>query len=151
MLGSLVSFGLKANDATNTTEFESNPSQPNIQLQNDKDSLLIKGVYDKFVFAIDTDGKDNPADYFTANALKKLQDEYEFDCEDESCYAYYALRTTEQDANPDAEDVSKICNIESTGDGWYVVTYLDMGWSGMTRIKIVDGIIDDYHRCVSDL
>ncbi len=31
-------------------------------------------------------------------------------------------------------------------DDWYVVFYSDMGWSGKTRIKIVDGKIDDYQR-----
>lgn len=61
------------------------------------------------------------------------------------------MRTREQDSKPDSEDVSQICNIESIGDGWYVVSYLDMGWSGMTRVKVVDGKIDDYERCVSDL
>ena len=115
------------------------------------DNDLINRVYNKFVFAFDTDGNDNPEDYFTANALKKLQQDYDFDCEQGPCYAYYALRTGEQDSKPDSEDVSQICDIEPIGDGWYMVSYLDMGWSGMTRLKIVDEKIDDYERCVSDL
>lgn len=115
------------------------------------DNELINYIYDKFVFAIDTDANDNPEDYFTSNALKKLRQDYDFDCEDGPCYAYYALRTREQDAKPDSEDVSQIRKIESVGDGWYVVSYLDMGWSGKTRVKMVDGKIDDYERCVSDL
>ena len=120
-------------------------------VENSADSVLINRVYDKFVFAIDAEGNDNPTDYFTTNALKKLQHDYEFDCDRGPCYAYYALRTQEQDSKPNSEDVSNIRRIESIGDGWYVVSYLDMGWSGMTRIKIVDGKIDDYERCVSDL
>jgi hypothetical protein len=116
------------------------------QLQNDEEISLITSVYGKFVFATDTSGDNNPADYFTSRALKKLQDDYDFDCEEGSCYAYYALRTEKQDSKPGAEDVSYIYSIDPIGDGWYAVSYLDMGWSGMTRIKIVDGKVDDY-RC----
>ncbi len=147
----LVSCERKNNADTNVAQSEPSVLQDEQLVKNNKDTEVINNVYNKFVFAIETDGNDNPTDYFTANALKKLQDEYEFDCEDGSCYAYYALRTNEQDAKPDAEDVSHICNIEPIGDGWYVVSYLDMGWSGMTRVKTVDGKIDDYQRCVSDL
>lgn len=150
MLASLVSCGSKTSADTNVTESESNLSQTAQPLQTDTDSLLISSVYEKFVFA-GSEGNDNPADYFTSNALKKLQDDYEFDCEDGPCYAFYALRTEEQDSKPGVEDVSQICSIESVGDGYYIVSYLDMGWSGMTRVKVVDGKIDDYQRCVSDL
>ena len=107
---------------------------------------LITAVYDKFVFAIDSDGINTPEEYFTANALKKLQEDYEFDCEDGPCYAYYALRTEAQDSKPGAEDVSQIYSIEPAENGWYVVSYSDMGWNGKTRIKIVDGKIDAYER-----
>ena len=150
MLASLVSCGSKTSADANVTESESNMSQIDQQLQTENDSLLISSVYEKFVF-VGSEGNNNPADYFTSNALKKLQDDYEFDCEDGPCYAFYALRTEEQDSKPGVEDVSQICSIESVGDGYYIVSYLDMGWSGMTRVKIVDGKIDDYQRCVADL
>ena len=112
---------------------------------------LINTVYDKFVFATDSTGEVNPEDYFTAAALQKLQDDYEFDCEDGPCYAYYALRTAEQDSKPGTDGQSKVYSIVPSDDGWYIVSYSDMGWSGMTRIKFADGKIDDYLRCVSDL
>ena len=116
-------------------------------------SELIKTVYSKFVFAIDADSEvyAHPERYFTANALKKLKDSYEFDCEDNNCYAYYELRTQEQDSKPGTSGESVITDIESIGDNWYVVKYSDMGWSGMTQIKIVDGKIDDFTRCVENL
>lgn len=115
---------------------------------NDGDADLIKSIYRKFVFAIDNDGSDigNPEKYFTAKALKKLKDNYMFDCNEEPCYAYYALRTEAQDSKPDSTGTSQITGIEPTGDGWYIVSYLDMGWPGKTRIRIVDGKIDDYER-----
>ena len=116
-------------------------------------SDLIKTVYAKFVFAIDADPEVyvHPECYFTANALKKLKDSYDFDCEDNNCYAFYELRTQEQDSKPGTTGESDISDIESIGDNWYVVKYSDMGWSGMTRIKIVDGKIDDFARCAEDL
>ena len=43
---------------------------------------LVNNVYNKFVFAIDADVNDKPEIYFTDNALKKLQDDYDFDCQD---------------------------------------------------------------------
>lgn len=114
---------------------------------------LVKTVYEKFVLAIDADPQvyDKPEIYFTPNALKKLRDDYEFDCEDDSCYAYYVLRTEMQDSKPGSDDESRLLSVEADEDGWYVVSYLDMGWSGTTRIKIIDGKIDDYERGVADV
>lgn len=151
LFANIISCGSKNDAVTNVAQSEHSKLPDEEIVTNNKDIELINNVYNNFVFAIETDGNNNPTDYFTANALKKLQDEYEFDCEDDSCYAFYALRTKEQDANSDSEDVSQICTIESIGDGWHVVTYIDMGWSGKTRVKTVDGKVDDYQRCDSDL
>ncbi|MDE6410532.1 MAG: hypothetical protein K2K81_09885 [Muribaculaceae bacterium] len=116
-------------------------------------SDLIKTVYSKFVCAIDADPEvyAHPERYFTENALKKLKDGYEFDCEDNNCYAFNELRTQEQDSKPGTTGESDILNIESVGDDWYIVKYSDMGWTGITRIKIVNGKIDDFQRCVENL
>lgn len=149
----MCSCGVKnasANEA-DLVENEVEKSDPIINSQDYSD--LIKIVYANFVFAIDEDSDvyAHPERYFTANALKKLKDSYEFDCESGDCYAFYELRTQEQDSKPGTAGESYITDIESTGDNWYVVKYSDMGWSGMTRIKIVDGKIDDFTRCVDDL
>ena len=116
--------------------------------ESSRDIDVINTVYDKFVFAIDCSGDElnNPEKYFTANALKKLQDDYDFDCDDGLCYAYYALRTEAQDSKPGSDGASQICNIEPIGDGRYMVSYVDMGWPGQTRIRISDGKIDNYER-----
>lgn len=55
--------------------------------ESSPDIDVINTVYDKFVFAIDCSGDElnNPEKYFTANALKKLQDDYDFDCDDGAC------------------------------------------------------------------
>lgn len=117
-----------------------------IDTESSENIDLINTVYDKFVFAIDSDGGLSPETYFTTNALKKLQADYEFDCEEIPCYAYYALRTGMQDSNPESDGVSQIYKIDSDENGWYIVTYSDVGWPGKTRIKIRDGKIDDYQR-----
>lgn len=47
--------------------------------ENKENTDLINTVYNKFVFAIDSDGNEpSPETYFTANALRKLQDAYEY-------------------------------------------------------------------------
>lgn len=107
---------------------------------------LIKAVYDRFIFATASAGDVAPETYFTENALKKLQEDYDFDCEEEPCYAYYALRTAMQDSNPESDGSSKIYRIDPDEDGWFTVFYSDMGWPGTTRIRIMDGKIDDYRR-----
>ncbi|WP_289860621.1 hypothetical protein [uncultured Muribaculum sp.] len=118
---------------------------------NTENINLINLVYRKFVFAIDSDGYEinNPEKYFTSNALKKLMDDYTFDCDNGYCYAYYALRTEAQDSKPESDDVSIIYSIDMSENGWYLVSYSDMGWFGKTRIRIVDGKIDDYERIES--
>lgn len=118
-------------------------------LEDSADNIdLINLVYRIFVFATDAeDGEiSNPEKYFSANALNKLRADYEFDCPEGTCYAFYALRTEAQDSRPDSDGASVIHSIELAQDGWYTVEYSDMGWPGKTRIRIVDGKIDDYKR-----
>ena len=114
--------------------------------QSSEDIELIKNVYDKFVFAKDSQGEVAPESYFTDKALKKLQHDYEFDCDEDPCYAFYALRTGMQDSKPGTDGASQISNIEPDREGWYVISYSDLGWDGKTRVRIVDGKIDDYRR-----
>ncbi len=139
-----------------TTKYEDkksveSSSDPEITfVENTKIIGLIKSVYDQLVFAVDYEGDEicNPEKYFTDNALKKLRENYEFDCIEEPCYAYCALRTDHQDSNPKSDGVSEIQRIDLCVDGWYIVSYLDMGWAGKTRIKVINGKIDDYMRIV---
>ena len=149
----MCSCGAKNPSVNEAEDIENDRVSSDTSINSRDYSDLIKTVYAKFVFAIDADPEvyAHPELYFTANALKKLKDSYELDCEDNSCYAFYALRTQEQDSKPGTTGESEITDIESIGDNWYVVKYSDMGWSGMTRIKIVDGKIDDFTRCVDDL
>lgn len=144
----LCSCGAQNSSANEVEPVEEQVAENNSIIKPQDYSTLIKTVYEKFVFAIDADPEaySHPERYFTTNALKTLKDSYEFDCENGDCYAYYELRTQEQDSKPGTTGESDVTDIESIGDNWYVVKYSDMGWSGMTRIKIVDDKIDDFTR-----
>lgn len=154
----ILAYAMCSCAAKNTSANEADPVENEVietdSIINSQDySNLIKTVYEKFVFAIDADPEvyAHPERYFTANALKKLKDSYEFDCENGDCYAYYELRTQQQDSKPGTTGESEITDIEGIGDNWYIVKYSDMGWSGMTRIKIADDKIDDFTRCAENL
>lgn len=149
----MCSCGAKSTSTNEVDHEGTEVAQSDSIIKTQDYSDLIKTVYEKFVFANDADTKASaqPGEYFTTNALKKLKDRYEFDCESGDCYAYYEMRTQEQDDKPGTTGESEITEINSVGDDWYVVKYTDMGWPGMTRIKIVDGKIDDFTRCAEDL
>jgi hypothetical protein len=127
---------------------DSATSQPDAADQSDAQEAadhaanykVIQTVYDKFVFNF---SESSPRSYFTANALKKLAQAYDMDCDDGNCYAYSELRTANEDG---PSDTQKVVSIEPAEDGWYVVSYNDMGNNGKTKIKMVDGKIDDYKR-----
>lgn len=147
LLAGFVSCGASADKKKpETADVEQISEENETPSENSENINLITTVYNRLVFAIDSDGDIAPETYFTANALKKLQDDYEYDCYESPCYAYYALRTEAQDSNPESDEESQIINIEPDEEGWYVVSYSDMGWSGKTRVRIVDGKIDDYQR-----
>lgn len=150
---SMCSYGAMNASANEAERVENEIVTSDSGINTQDYSNLIKTVYTNFVFAIDEDSDvyAHPERYFTENALKKLKDSYEFDCEDNNCYAFYELRTEAQDSKEGTTGESVITDIESIDDNWYVVKYTDMGWPGMTRIKIVDGKIDDFTRCTEDL
>ncbi len=56
-------------------------------------------------------------------------------------YSYWAFRTGFQDG---PGNVSQVDGIETLGDGWYRVSYQDMGTPGVTEVKVEGGKITDY-------
>lgn len=142
-----ISYGFTTNGTTAETTIKASDGE-SIFADSADNIDLINLVYRIFVFASDAeDGEiSNPEKYFSANALNKLRADYEFDCPEGPCYAFYELRTEAQDSRPDSDGASVIHSIELAQDGWYTVEYSDMGWPGKTRIRIVKGRIDDYER-----
>lgn len=142
-----ISYGFTPSGTTAETTIKASGGES--LLADSADNIyLINSAYRIFVFATDAEEGEtsNPEKYFSANALNKLRVDYEFDCPDGTCYAFYALRTEAQDSRPDSDGASVIHSIELAQDGWYIVEYSDMGWPGKTLIRIVKGKIDDYER-----
>lgn len=81
----------------------------------------------------------------TPNFLKKLSAAYDYDCDAEPCYATYMLRTSAQDG---PAEISGVTQVVAKSNGWYRVNYRDMGWVGITDIKLVKSNgylkLDDY-------
>ena len=59
----------------------------------------------------------------------------------EDTYSYWKLRTGYQDG---LSEESSLESVEAAGDGWYHVTYTDMGFHAVTDVKMVKGKIADY-------
>ena len=59
----------------------------------------------------------------------------------EDTYSFWNFRTGCQDG-PSSE--SSLESIEPLGEGWYRVSYSDMGIHGITEVKVADGKIVDY-------
>ena len=59
----------------------------------------------------------------------------------ENTYSVWKLRTGYQDG---LSDESSLDSIEPMGDGWYHVSYMDMGFRAITDVKMEKGKIADY-------
>ena len=59
----------------------------------------------------------------------------------EDTYSYWKLRSGYQGG---LSDESSLESVEAAGDGWYHVTYTDMGFHAVTDVKMVKGKIADY-------
>ena len=64
---------------------------------------------------------------------------WEMDYDD--TYSYWRFRTGYQDG---PSDTSSVESVEPLGEGWYRVSYSDMGNAGVTDIKVMDGKICEY-------
>ena len=74
---------------------------------------------------------------------KVLETLWEADYDD--TYSWWVFRTGQQDG---PSDKSALESIKPLGDGWYRVTYTDMGTRGITDVRMDGGKISDYrtHR-----
>lgn len=106
--------------------------------QIEKDTSIIKEWYD-YVFGV-KEISDNVLNKFLSPDTKKRlwTEDYE------GTYEYWRFRTTAQDYNPEVGDISRISKISIKGDGWYDVSYLDMGSKGKTKVRIANNKIIDF-------
>lgn len=135
-------------EMTEPTENETTlPAEPQTVSQGEKPELIIPGMntdtesvatflkafYARYVF--NTESMEKIAnDVCTPKLLKYLEKEYDYDCMEEPCYAMWCFRTGMQDG---PSDVRKVTDVTAENDGWFKVSYLDMGNEGVTRIRFI--------------
>lgn len=66
--------------------------------------------------------------------LKKLQEEFDYDCFEGNCYASWLFRSGAQDG---PNDRNEIVSVEALGDNWYIYNFYDMGNYASNKIKVV--------------
>lgn len=135
-------------EMTEPTENETTlPAEPQTVSQGEKPELIIPGMntdtesvatflkafYARYVF--NAESMERIAnDVCTPKLLKYLEKEYDYDCMEEPCYAMWCFRTGMQDG---PSDVRKVTDVTAENDGWFKVSYLDMGNEGVTRIRFI--------------
>ena len=99
---------------------------------------FLQELYDKYVFGTEEFRDfEEIVEHFSPQILTKLRNEFEYDG---GGYAVWLFRTGAQDG---PEDKSEVTSISTEGDGWYTVSFSDMGIKGSCRFqaKIVDGTV----------
>ena len=112
--------------------------EPVANVENDKG--LIMGFY-QFVLG-EKEMTDEVLDQYLSVELKKSLWTEDYD----GCYEFWRFRTIAQDYNQEVGEISKIKDIQPLNDGWYAVSYLDMGFDGKTEVKVSDGKITDFKQ-----
>ncbi len=105
--------------------------------ESESDVQLIKEWYE-LVLGGSPDDKDMDK-YLSANLKKKLWTE-DYD----GTYEYWRFRTIAQDYNEHVGNLSDVDKITYDGEGWYSVKYKDMGYDGMTKVKVHKGKIVEF-------
>ena len=59
----------------------------------------------------------------------------------EGQYAYWRFRTAADDGNGEPVGPDGIKQVSHDGNSWYTVSYIDMGFEGRTKVKVVNGKI----------
>ena len=105
------------------------------QPQEKKDITLVSDFYEHVL------GNKPMTDKYLQKTLSKdvLNSIWEADYED--TYSFWVFRTGLQDG---PSSVSSVESIEPLGEGWYRVTYSDMGNPGVTDVQVKDGRISAY-------
>jgi hypothetical protein len=128
----------------------------------EKDKAFIRSLYTGFVLNDKLDFEGVASQMATKKVLNRFQKEYGLEYSDcvvrkgnySQCgYAVWELRTGGNgDKGPDS--ISKVNSITSLGNGWYKVSYTDMGFKGITNVKIINDHgtlkVDDYKRVYAE-
>lgn len=121
-------------NADTTITMESVDVEPPAIDESTADIALLQQFYEKCVF-----GSASPKKYCTSKCLKRLAAANEYDA---GGYAVWEFRTDNQDGS----GASMVTDVQPDDDGWYTVSYKDMGHKGITKVLVEDGKIADYKR-----
>ena len=107
-------------------------------------TVFLKDLYEKYVLGIrGTHDFSNIKSHFSPKILNKMRKEFEYEG---GGYAVWIFRTGVQDGPTE----SQLRSITPEGDGWYQVSFSDMGYKSSCRFKaeIRDGevFISDYEN-----
>lgn len=128
-----------------TTDFPMEiESMEETMVSDNKNEEIIRKLYSIVLADID----DNPTEeeilqferrHLSKEMISRLKASNDYDTD---YVSYEEFRTCAQDGDGD----SKLIDITPLKEGWYVVTYLDMGNFGKTEVKIEKGQITDYRK-----
>ena len=100
-----------------------------------KDIALVNDFYEHVL------GNKPMTDKYLQKTLSKDILDSIWETEYEDTYSFWVFRTGLQDGPSSASSVE---SIEPLGDGWYRVTYSDLGYPGVTDVKVENGRITAY-------
>lgn len=137
--GGLIGYSIYTNLAKTTVTTsveETNPEQPATG-----DIQLIQEWYDFVLGKKYT--KDGVIDKYLSNSAKEKLSKDD-DGSNIGVCRYWLFRTANQKTKDKGENIVE--SITSDGGGWYEVKYLDMGWNGVTKVRVSGEKIVDYKR-----
>ena len=143
--GGLIGYSIYTNLAKTTATIsieETKLGQSDTgDIQLNGDIQLIREWYDFVLGKKYT--KDSDIDKFlSASTKEKLS--MDDDGSNIGVCRYWLFRTANQKTKDKGENIVE--SITSDGGGWYKVQYLDMGWNGVTKVRVSSGQIVDYKR-----
>ena len=129
-----------------TLDEASNMPLHNVENDIENNSMNLEDFYNDYVFG-NKDFSNIAQTTCTPRLLQQLKDAYEYECESGDCYAMWLFRSGNQDG---VSDVSKVTNVTNEGDGWFKISYIDMGIEGATYIRLIQydeiQLIDEIRR-----
>jgi len=146
-IGMMVVGYWKAQKSSNKEEYQQQYMEFENTSSNEQGNYMsLSDFYNDYVFG-NKDFSSIAQTTCTPRLLQQLKDAYEYECESGDCYAMWLFRSGNQDG---VSDVSKVTNVTDEGDGWFKVSYIDMGIEGATYIRLIQygevQLIDEIRR-----
>ncbi|MBQ6155512.1 MAG: hypothetical protein IJK22_02820 [Bacteroidales bacterium] len=117
----------KKNDSQQSAEVEDTTIVENLEEERLAKEFLTS-LYNDYVFGHQNFSKIKS--HFSEKILNRLRNEFEYDGEG---YAIWLFRTGTQDG---PSNICQVNSIDKGENGWYTVSYTDMGYDGKCRFLI---------------